>query len=68
MEHKATHQNPLFATLRHAVTSFADAVDLMFNAGPRLAEVRRLASTSDLRLQERGLTRDGELSRIFDRH
>ncbi len=61
-----TITSPL-ALLRRIAGAAIATVDLMFNAGPRLAEIRHLASTSDAGLKARGLTRAGELSRILDR-
>lgn len=55
------------STLRRIAANVAEALDLMFNAGPRLAELRQLATTSDNRLNARGLTRQGELARILGR-
>lgn len=53
--------------LRRIAANVAEALDLMFNAGPRLAELRHLATASDNRLSARGLTRQGELARILGR-
>ena len=52
---------------RRVAATVAEGLDLMFNAGPRLAELRQLATTSDNRLSARGLTRQGELARILGR-
>lgn len=57
----------LMSTLRRIAANVAEALDLMFNAGPRLAELRHLATVSDNRLTARGLTRQGEISRILGR-
>jgi hypothetical protein len=57
----------LMSTLRRIAANVAEVLDLMFNAGPRLAELRQLATTSDNRLNARGLTRQGELARILGR-
>ncbi len=61
-----TITSPL-ALLRRIAEAAVALVDLIFNTGPRLAEIRHLASTSDARLKAHGLTRAGELSRILDR-
>lgn len=53
------------STLRRIAANAAEALDLMFNAGPRLAELRHLATVSDKRLTARGLTRQGEIARIL---
>lgn len=50
---------------RRGAAAVAEGLDLMFNAGPRLAELRQLATASDNRLATRGLTRQGELARIL---
>lgn len=55
------------STLRRIAANVAEALDLMFNAGPRRAELRHLAAASDNRLSARGLTRQGELARILGR-
>lgn len=38
---------------------------MMSEAGPRAAAVRRLNAMTDLELESRGLTRAGEVDRIF---
>jgi len=57
----------LMSTLRRIAANVAEGLDLMFNAGPRRAELRQLATTSDNRLSARGLTRQGEIARILGR-
>lgn len=52
---------------RRVAATVAEGLDLMFNAGPQRAELRHLATVSDSRLAARGLTRQGELTRILGR-
>lgn len=61
----------VFSTLSHglrrAYDAIADAADMLFNAGPRIAELRHLVATSEDDLRARGLTRATELERILGR-
>lgn len=53
--------------LRRAYDAIADAADMIFNAGPRIAELRHLVATSEEDLRARGLTRATEVDRILGR-
>ena len=60
-----------FSTLSHGLRrgfdAIADAADMLFNAGPRIAELRHLVATSEDDLRARGLSRASEVDRILGR-
>lgn len=51
--------------LRRVLDVITETADMIFNAGPRMAELRHLVATSDEDLRARGLTRAGEVDRIL---
>ncbi len=56
--------SPLIATFR----SLGNVLIAIAEAGPRMEAIRRLNAMSDKDLHARGLTREGEVRRIFGDH
>ncbi|QYK40144.1 MAG: DUF1127 domain-containing protein [Paracoccaceae bacterium] len=51
--------------LSRAVSGFWNFLVLLAESGPMMEQVRRLNATTDEDLAARGLTREGEVRRIF---
>lgn len=72
MAHSATFTtNPLrFVTgaLVSVLKGIGNTLIRMAEAGPKMREVKRLNEQSDADLAAKGLTREGEVRRIFSAH
>lgn len=64
-----THPAGALRGIGHALTAamakLGHSLIAMAESGPQMAQIRKLNATSDADLAARGLTREGEIRRIF---